>query len=231
MRLTSIFASILWVASCAMAQSDPTANNENSVATEQSKPSALPPTLHQKWSDYVVDTFGPRALFEPVFPATYWMASPPSHYPNEWRQGVPGFARNYGSELASQIAFQTARTGAGMLLHEDVRYRRATVHNPFARAGHALAYGFVDRSDSGHPQIAMANFIGSAAAGYTGRLYLPSGFNDVSHANNRIVIQFGLLEVQNVLREFSPEFGRLSERLHLKRRHLIPEWWTSTNKG
>ncbi|HTB15476.1 MAG TPA: hypothetical protein VK752_28090 [Bryobacteraceae bacterium] len=187
-------------------------------------------TLRDKWTAYAVGTFGPRVLFEPIFPATYWMASPPDHYPREWRQGAQGFARNYAAELASQVAFKTARAGAGALLHEDLRCHRAVARNPLLRTGHALAYGFVDRSDSGRPRIALANFVGVGAAGYSGRLYLPAGFNDVSHADTRLAIRFGLLEVNHVLAEFAPEFEHLGEKVHLKYRRLIPEWWTSANK-
>jgi len=220
---------ILCAASCIDAQTQNGGTNSETNAAASSASTVAPQTIRAKWNDYVVDTFGPRALFQPVFPAIYWMASPPSHYPRDWRQGVPGFARNYGAELASQVAFETARTSAATLLHEDVHYHRSTARNPLVRAGHALAYGFVDRSDSGHAQVAVANFVGAAAAGYSGRLYLPAGFNDVSHADSRRAIRFGLLEVYNVFHEFSPEFGRLSQQWHFQRGHLIPEWWTSTN--
>jgi hypothetical protein len=73
---------------------------------------------------------------------------------------------------------------------------------------------------SGHSQIALANFIGAGAAGYAARLYLPDGFNDVSHADTRIAIRFGLLEVNHVLTEFAPEFERLGEKMHLKHRRI-----------
>lgn len=143
---------------------------------------------------------------------------------------MSGFARNYGEELASQTAFQTARAGVGALLHDDIRYHRASTRSPLLRAGYALSYGFVDRSDSGRLPIAFANFVGVGAAGYSGRLYLPSGFSDRSHANARVIIRFGLLEINNLFREFAPEFGHLSQTLRMKRRHLIPERWTSTDK-
>ena len=118
-----------------------------------------------------------------------WMTSPPDRYPREWRQGPEGFARNYDAELASKVAFQTAKSGAGAMLHEDIRYHRLATRNLLLRTGHALAYGFVERSDTGHSQIAPANFIGAGAAGHYGRRHLPAGFNDPSHADTRIAIR------------------------------------------
>lgn len=205
-----------------------TTHAQEQVLIPESARDAHAKTIADKWRAYTRGTFGPRALFEPLFPAAYLMAWPPNHYPRDWRQGIPGLARNYSEELAAQVTFQTARFGAGILLHEDLRYHPSTTRNPLKRAGHALAFTFVDRSDDGHPQPAFANFIGSAAGGYVGRFYLPAGFNDVSHADTRMTIRFGFLAVRNVAEEFSPELLQVSRELHLKIIHLLPEWWTRT---
>ena len=42
--------------------------------TEASVPIVRPQHDDSKWKAYIHGTFGPRALFEPVFPAIYWMA-------------------------------------------------------------------------------------------------------------------------------------------------------------
>jgi hypothetical protein len=187
-------------------------------------------TLHDKFLSYAVGTFGPRALFVPLFPASYLMAFPPDRYPRDWREGLPALGRNYADQFAAQTSFQTARFATSAILHEDLRYRRSTSKHPLARAGHALAYSFVDRSDSGHAQIAWSNFAGAAASGYVGRLYLPAGFNDVSHADTSMAIRFGALAGRNVAEEFSPELVLLARKLHLKIIHLLPEWWTPLDR-
>ena len=187
-------------------------------------------TLHQKFVSYAGGTFGPRALFAPLFPTAYLMALPPDHYPRGWRQGAAGLGRNYGDQLAKESASQTARFATSAFLHEDLRYHSSGRKNALARTGHALAFTFVDKSDSGRTEIAWANFAGSAAGGYLGRLYLPNGFNDVSHANTDMYIRFGVAAVRNVADEFSPELIRLIRKLHLKIFHLLPEWWTPLSK-
>jgi hypothetical protein len=187
-------------------------------------------TLHDKFLSYAVGTFGPRALFVPLFPASYLMTFPPDRYPHDWREGLPALGRNYADQLAAQTSFQTARFATSAILHEDLRYRRSTSKHPLERVGHALAYSFVDKSDSGHAQIAWSNFAGAAASGYVGRLYLPAGFNDVSHADTSMAIRFGAVAGRNVAEEFSPELVRLAKKLHLKIIHLLPEWWTSLDR-
>jgi hypothetical protein len=179
---------------------------------------------------YAIDTFGPRALFVPLFPASYFMAFPPDRYPRDWRKGLPALGRNCADQFAAQVSLQTARFATSAILHEDPRYHHSASKHPLLRAGHALAYSFVDKSDSGHGQIAWSNFVGAAASGYVGRLYLPAGFNDVSHADTNMAIRFGVLAGRNVAEEFAPELSRLTRKLHFKIIHLLPEWWTTLDR-
>jgi hypothetical protein len=198
-----------------------TSSNPPSAATA----SFPPQTVHQKFVSYAIVTVGPRAIFNPLIPAAYLMLVPPDRYPREWRQGARAFGRNYGDQLATVSALQTARFATGAILHEDLRYRPSANNHLMARAGHALAYTFVDKSDSGHARIAFANFLGAAAGGYVGRLYLPSGFNDVSHADSRAAILFGVLGGRNLVQEFTPDVLRFTRKLHFKLINVIPLWW------
>lgn len=77
----------------------------NFAQTSDSSPATQRRTVRDTWIAYEVAAFGPRGLCEPVFPATYWMASPPDHDPRGWRKGAGGFTRNYGAELVSQNRF------------------------------------------------------------------------------------------------------------------------------
>jgi hypothetical protein len=185
----------------------------------------LPQTFHDKFMAYAVTTVGPRALFVPAFPAAIRMADP-STYPAAWRQGAGAFGRNYGDQLATESTFETARFAVSAALHEDLRYHPSTSTNFFKRTGHALAFTFVDRSDDGHARLAFANFAGLAAGSYVGTSYLPAGFNDVTHADQRLVIRFGRLAGGNLAAEFGPDIFRFLEEHHLPRPKIpIPEWW------
>jgi len=188
----------------------------------------LPQTFHDKFMAFAVTTVGPRALVGPAFPAAIRMANPPSHYPNDWRQGAEGFGRNYGDQLATVATLQTGRFIVGATLHEDFRYHPSTSTNFFVRTGHALSYTLVDHSDDGHVRPTVANLVGLGGGSYVGMSYLPPGFNDVTHANQTLVFQFSRLVGSNIGSEFAPDIFRFLAEHHLPRPKIpIPEWWVT----
>ena len=158
---------------------------------------------------YIAETYGNPSLFTaPAFRASLRMANPPgkgtTRYPDEWRQGAAGFARNYGDAFATRISTHTAQFLTGAVTREDPHYSPSVSRNFFLRTSHALAFTFVDRSGSGKRSVALSNFVGAAAGGYVGNLYLPDGFRDMTHAGQRATFQFGMLAAGNLFREFAP---------------------------
>jgi len=151
------------------------------------------------------------------------MANPKSHYPREWRDGVGALARLYGDSLAMATSQRTARFLTGLALHEDPRYVRSNSKNPLLRTAHALAFTFVDKTDSGRNTIALSNFAGAAAAGSVGMAYLPHGYNDLTHVEQRMVAQLMSIAAQNIAAEFQPQWGPLVRKLRIQK--ILPEWW------
>jgi hypothetical protein len=169
--------------------------------------------VEDKFRYYITETYlNPSALTAPAFRAGIRMANPPgkgaTQYPPEWRQGAEAFGRNYGDALAQRVTFQTARFATGVITHEDPRYVPSSSHNVLARSLHALTFTFVDRSDSGRAMPAFSNFVGATAAGFVGNTYLPSGFNNATHAGQRATLQFGFTAAGNLFREFAPQMPR-----------------------
>jgi hypothetical protein len=192
------------------AESAQTSGATDHVARQSAPPSGSSFGLGDKFRYYITETYlNPSALTAPAFRAGLRMANPPgkgaTEYPAEWRQGAEAFGRNYGDALAERASFQTARFVTGVITREDPRYVPSSSHNVLARSLHALSFTFVDRSDSGHPMPAISNFVGAAAAGFVGNAYLPTGFNDVTHAGQRATIRFGLAAGGNLFREFAPQ--------------------------
>ena len=188
--------------------------------------SRTPQSVHERFMDYAIVIVGPRTLFIPAFLAAVRMANPPSAYPCDWRLGAGAFGRNFGSTLAPLASMETGRFLTGAFLHEDFRYRLSTSKNPLARSFHALAFTFVDKSDSGHNRIALANFVGAEASGFVGNLYLPKGFNNFSRAETRTAVAFGGFATQNLLREFVPALLKAMRRWHTPFPRIpVPEWW------
>jgi hypothetical protein len=162
---------------------------------------------------YITETYlNPSVFTAPAFRASIRMANPPgkgtTQYPPEWRQGAEAFGRNYGDAFTQRVTFQTARFATGVITHEDPRYIPSSSHSALRRSLRAVTFTFVDRSDSGRVMPAFSNFVGSAAAGFVGNAYLPSGFNNATHAGQRATLQFGFTAAGNLFREFAPQMPR-----------------------
>jgi hypothetical protein len=166
-----------------------------------------------KFRYYLSETYlNPSSIAAPAFRAGIRMANPPgkgaTKYPPEWTDGAEAYGRNYGDAVAERVSFQTARFVTGVITRERPGYMPSSSHNVLARTLDALAFTFVDRSDSGHAMPAISNFVGAAAAGFVGNAYLPAGFNDATHAGQRATVRFGLAAGGNLFREFAPQMPR-----------------------
>jgi hypothetical protein len=185
----------------------------DSLVASRTSASAQAIGLQGKFSYYLAETYwNPSALTAPAFRAGLRMANPPgkgaTKYPSDWRQGAEGFGKNYGDAFASRVSAHTAQFLTGAILREDPRYTPSASHEFFARGAHAVAFTFVDRSDSGRRMPASSNFAGAAAGGFVGNAYLPVGFQDKAHAGQRATFQFGMFAAGNLFREFAPQMPR-----------------------
>jgi hypothetical protein len=180
-------------------------------------------SFSDKFTIYAHQTFGPPAVVFPAFAAGMGMANPRNHYPRDWKEGGGAFGRLYGDSIAMTTSGRTARFLTGVALHEDPRYLRSNSKNPLMRTMHAVAFTFIDKTDSGGNTIAFSNFAGAAAGGFVGNAYLPHGYNDLTHAEQRMTIQFASIAIQNIAAEFQPQWGPFVRKLHIQK--ILPEWW------
>jgi hypothetical protein len=198
-------------------------HEENSAVLFLPVKSPRSPSFGEKFTIYTHQTFGPPAVIFPAFAAGMGMANPKTHYPREWKDGAGAFGRLYADSLATVTSERTARFFASVALHEDPRYVPSSSKNPLARTMHALAFTFIDKTDSGRNTIAFSNFAGAAAGGFVGRAYLPHGYNDLTHAEQRMAIQFMSIAIQNIAAEFQPQWGRVVRKLRIQK--ILTEWW------
>jgi hypothetical protein len=183
--------------------------------------------LGEKFQYLVEPAFGPRSHLTNAFSSAIRMSNSPDRYSHEWRAGAEAFGRNYGDSYARTGSASIARFSTSVLLHEDPRYRRSQSTSFPARLSHAIVFTLVDRTDGGHPTIAMSNFTGAAAGGFVGNAYLPAGFDNLTHAGQRSAVLFGGFAAQNISQEFSPELGQFLKKIHLIHLPMPPVWWTS----
>ncbi len=216
MRLSSIFSFATVLSLCV----------GSAAAQGFSKP---PLSVVEKFSFFERPVFGPRAALLTSVTAGIRLWNPPNAFPNEWRQGMPAYARNVGDHYARHAAQSTASFAASALLHEDPRYQPAKSTSFAGRLVHALGYSIVDRTDGGRATLAVSNFAGAAAGGFVGNAYMPDGFHDVTHGGQRALMIFGGMAARNLLEEFAPDIARGLRKLGIPTagKVPIPEWWTS----
>ena len=142
----------------------------------------VPLTVRGKFHYFAVESFRPGIYPTAALYTAYTMANPPSAYPPKWRDGFPAFARNYGDFMASWVSVQGGKFVVASLIHEDPRYFPSHSRNFFARSFNAIRFAVIDRSDQGHPRLALANISGALAGGYVGNAYLPGPYVDEAHA-------------------------------------------------
>jgi len=207
--------------------------DQDAVAPSSVQPNqvlGLPPTLTRtaltggdKFRIYIHKSFGPPAVILPAFGAGFQMLNPPNHYPREWKDGAAAFGRIYGYKEADRASRETGQFLTGFLLHEDPRYLRSTSTNPLRRTFHALAFTVIDKTDSGRNTLAVSNFASAAAGGFVGMGILPNGYNDATHAEQRMASEFLQIAIGNVASEFEPQWGPLAKKIHLQK--ILPAWW------
>jgi hypothetical protein len=101
------------------------------------------------------------------------------------------------------------------MLHEDPRYFTSTNRNFFARTFNAVRYAVIDRSDSGHSRLALANVAGALAGGFVGNAYLPDPYANPSHGLSRSALALTGFITSNLADEFRPEIHKVARKLHV----------------
>ena len=181
-------------------------------------------TPEDKFQIYLHQSFGPQNFILPAFGAGFFMLNPPSRYPRQWEDGGGAFGRWYGGQIVTRTSSRTGQLLAEVALHEDPRYVPSGSHNALVRTFHAVAFTFVDKTDSGRNTFAFSNFASAEAGGLVGMSFLPDGFDDVTHAERRALRGLESMAIRNILTEFRPEWGPILRRIHVP--SILPEWWT-----
>ena len=194
------------------AASNATADQSSTVGDPAS---SSPLNVKGKLRYFAIETFRPGIYPVAAFYDGLTMANPPKAYPPEWRQGFPAFARNYGDFMVSWASLQGGKFVAASILHEDPRYFTSTNKNFFARVFNTVRYAVIDRSDSGHPRLAVANLAGALAGGFVGNAYLPDPYANASRGFRRSAIGLTGFVTSNLADEFHPEIHKLARKFHL----------------
>jgi hypothetical protein len=201
----------------------PSGHQTNQLAVLPPTLNSTPSTGQDKLRIYIHKSFGPPAVILPALGAGFQMLNPPNHYPREWKDGGGAFGRIYGYKVADHTSRETAHFLTSLLLHEDPRYQRSTSTNAFRRTFHALAFTAVDKTDSGRNTFATSNFASAAAGEFVGMGILPDGYNDLTHAEQRMASEFLQIAIGNIATEFEAQWGPWAKKMRLPK--FLPAWW------
>jgi hypothetical protein len=172
------------------------------------KPSR-PLTVGGKLRFYLKATYGPGPLLNMAAWAglNQWR-----DFPTQWGQGMEGYGRRFASRVGQSTLNNSIRFGVGAALREDPRYFPSERKGVLPRIGHALAYTFVARTDSGGRTFAVSHFAGALGSAFISNSWYPAGVDDTNHALGRAGITVAVDAGMNVVREFWPDVKRVFRR-------------------
>ncbi len=124
--------------------------------------------------------------------------------PKEWRGGLEGYAKRFGSIFGAAIIDQTMTAGLEAALHEDPRYFSLDGHSKKARLWNAFKQTFVARTDSGETTFAYGQVAAEFATGQLSRAWMPHSRNSAVDGLGTTGLSFGINAAVNILYEFVP---------------------------
>jgi len=127
-------------------------------------------------------------------------------------QGASGYTRYFASSYADFVIGDYMTEGIyPSLLHQDPRYFQCGPRSAWSRLGCAIGQIFWTHTDSGHMRFNYSEIAGNATAVAISNAYYPDNRNALDGIS-KLGVQIGVDMAGNVLKEFSPELGRLFSR-------------------
>ncbi len=128
-----------------------------SVATPQPDFAYVRPTETTKKHNYFFDAFGPYPIVSAVIVGGVDQIQ---NTPPEWKQGLDGYSKRFGSNLGIVAVTATTRYGLSEAFHEDTLYYRCQCRGVFRRMTHAVISTFTARrSDDGHRVFSIPDLV------------------------------------------------------------------------
>lgn len=150
-------------------------------------------------------TIDPSALGKSLFTASIAQLK---NSPEEWGQGVKGFARRYGHRLATRGVENGIGFGVAAVLRQDARYFRLSEGGVGGRVKHALWHTFVTRKDNGGKTFAVWRIAGNYGSQFVSNSWRPPTENNAGDALVRGTISIGYDAASNAFKEFWPDIRR-----------------------
>lgn len=191
---------------------EPSANAVGSASV--TKPNYVKPTQAIKIHTYLFDTLGPYPIVGAGLAAGINQAY---NTPPEWKQGVDGYARRFGSNFGIAAVSTTSRYLLAEAFREDTLYYRCQCTGFFPRLNHAVISTVIARrGEDGHRIFSIPSFVAPYAGTMTAvYAWYPNRFDarDGFRMGNYLLLEYA---GANVALEFlSSGPHSLLSRMHL----------------
>ncbi len=186
---------------------------------------ALPyfrPTTEMKLHSYLLDAFGPYPIAGTTLVAGINQAD---RTPPEWKQGVAGYSKRFGSDFGINAVTITTRYALAQALHEDALYYRCECRGVFPRVRHALISTFTGRrGEEGHRVFSMSALVAPYAGTMTAvYVWYPSRYNAKDGFRMGNYSLLGYIAENVALEFFYSGPHSLIHRMHLNNGHGAPD--------
>jgi len=115
--------------------------------------------------NYLFEAFGPYPIVGSAATATIGQFT---NSPPEWRQGVAGYSRRFGSDFGIAAVGTTTRYGLSEALREDSLYYRCDCRGVFPRFSHAVLSTLTARHGmDGHRVFSIPALVAPYAGSFT----------------------------------------------------------------
>jgi hypothetical protein len=123
------------------------------------------PPQTTKLHNYLFDAFGPYPIVGAGIAAGINQVQ---NTPPEWKQGVDGYRKRFGSDFAIAGVTTTTRYALSEAFHEDTLYYRCECKGKFRRLSHAVISTFTARrGDDGHRVFSFPDLVAPYAGTMT----------------------------------------------------------------
>ena len=161
-----------------------------------------PQTGREKFHDYVSSTVGVIPLLGEAANAaiTFGLDRPP-----EWGQGMKGYGKRLGNNLAYNAIRTSVTYPTAVLFHEDNRYFGSGKRNFAGRVAFALTSPFRARRPSGHYSFSFSTTTGIVAANAATYAWAPPSWRGPANVAGNLGLSYAGIAGLNVFREFVPD--------------------------
>jgi hypothetical protein len=222
-RFAAIFAAVTLAAVCCSGQTAP-------PAVQQSDPAQPPEPIDKRifWIIPNFKTFPTLPNYQPITPAEKFKIATADSFDRgtlvlaaafagegqlansdpSFGQGITGYAHYFGTAYTDLVVGDYMTEAVfPILLHQDPRYFRRGTGSGWSRLGYAMGQIFWTHTDAGGMQFNYSEIVGNSAAVAISTAYYPAG-RDVSSALSKLGTQVGVDMVDNILKEFWPDWHR-----------------------